>query len=176
MLLDAQAGEVQRLAVSIARARGLPVFTDPNPRPPAWPNPSTMRAAVIWLLSNATLAKLSLDDALALGWPIDPPELLQFARDRWPTQLVISGGARGCWTSIDGQVMHQPGFPIELIDPTGAGDAFFAALIARYLQTGQLSASDLRVASAAGALAAGRLGAIAGLPSLAQLAAFLDRH
>jgi fructokinase len=176
MLLDAQAGEVQRHAVGIARARDLPIFTDPNPRPPLWANPSMMRAAVIWLLSNAKLAKLSLDDAEALGWPTEATQLMQFARDRWPVQLVVTGGAQGCWASIDGEVVHQHGFPLELVDPTGAGDAFFAALIARYLAAGRLSAPDLRVASAAGALAAGRLGAVAGLPSLAEVAAFLDRH
>ena len=37
MLLDTRAGDVQRHAVGIARARGVSVFTDPNPRPPAWP-------------------------------------------------------------------------------------------------------------------------------------------
>lgn len=176
MLLDAGAGELQRHAVGIAKARAIPIFTDPNPRPPAWPNPSTMRAAIIWLLGNATLAKLSLDDAQALGWPTDPPDLLRFAQERWPAQLVVTGGVQGCWTNIDGQIAHQPGFPIEPVDPTGAGDAFFAALIARHLQSGRLSPADLRFATAAGALAAGRLGAVAGLPTLTQLAAFLDRH
>lgn len=174
MLLDARSGEVQQHAVAQAVARGIPVFTDPNPRQPAWANASQMRAAVIWLLSNATLAKLSLDDAQTLGWPTDPAELLRFTKERWPAQLVVTGGARGCWALIDGRLVDQPSFSAEVVDPTGAGDAFFAALIARYLAAGRLSQADLRFASAAGALAAGRLGAVAGLPSITQIAAFLD--
>jgi len=176
MLLDTRAGEVQQHAVQLATTRGLPIFTDPNPRPPAWANGSLMRAAVIWLLGQATLAKLSLDDARGLGWPAEPLTLLRFAAERFPTQLVVTDGPNGCWTVIDGRVIQQQGFAVELVDPTGSGDAFFAALIRRHLANGRLSPADLRFAAAAGALAASSLGAVAGLPTDTQVAAFLDRR
>jgi sugar/nucleoside kinase (ribokinase family) len=174
MLLDTRASEVQQHAVQLATSRGIPIFTDPNPRPLAWANGSLMRAAVIWLLGQATLAKLSLEDARGLGWPAEPLTLLRFVAERWRAQLVITDGHNGCWTVIDGRVIHQQGFTVDAVDPTGAGDAFFAALIHRYLIEGRLSPADLRFATAAGALAACRLGAVAGLPTDTQIATFLD--
>jgi len=68
-----------------------------------------------------------------------------------------------------------PAFRVEAVEPTGAGDAFTAAIIARSLASGwaPLSVEDVRYAAAAGALATTQPGAWDGLPSRAQLEAFV---
>jgi len=98
---------------------------------------------------------------------------------------VLTDGGRGCWyTSRLGAsdawapVRHVPAFPVEAVEATGAGDAFFAALISRLLAHGWAppTAADIRFATAAGALATTRHGAIAALPTAAEVEAFLGRQ
>jgi ribokinase len=68
--------------------------------------------------------------------------------------------------------LHQPGFPVEPVDSTGAGDTFNAAL-AVYLSEGLAEA--VRKACAAAALSVTRLGAQQGMPRRAELEVFLAR-
>jgi ribokinase len=65
--------------------------------------------------------------------------------------------------------------PVDAIEPTGAGDAFTAALLVRLLGRDWHGANDadLRYASAAGALATTKAGAWEGLPARAELDAFV---
>ncbi len=72
--------------------------------------------------------------------------------------------------------MFVPAFEIEAIEPTGAGDAFVAAIIARLMASHwePLTVDDVRYASAAGALTTTREGAIDSLPSGAEIQEFLD--
>jgi ribokinase len=65
-----------------------------------------------------------------------------------------------------------PGFAVEAIDTTAAGDAFAGALAVRLAQGAPL-AEAVRYANAAGALAATRPGAQPSLPTAAELDAFL---
>jgi sugar/nucleoside kinase (ribokinase family) len=175
MMADTQAAERQRQAVELAVAQGITIFADPNPRPALWPQTEAMQEATEWLLRHASVAKVSLDDAANLGWPIDPEALLRFLTERWPATILLTGGAAGCWTMADGHAIHQPAYSIDPIDPTGAGDASFAALIGWLLSGNMFDRQALRRVAAAGALAASKPGAVAGLPSAAELEAFLAR-
>jgi sugar/nucleoside kinase (ribokinase family) len=89
--------------------------------------------------------------------------------------VVLTDGERGCWFSSGSPATFVPAFGVEAVEPTGAGDAFTAAIIARSLASGwaPLSVEDVRYAAAAGALATTQPGAWDGLPSRAQLDAFV---
>src|SRR5262249_49005498 len=63
---------------------------------------------------------------------------------------------------------HQPAFAVEVRDPTGAGDAFSAAL-AWALATGSDLEQAIRIGAAAGALATRAIGARASLPDATEL-------
>jgi fructokinase len=63
---------------------------------------------------------------------------------------------------------------VEAVDPTGAGDAFTAAVIHRLAGGADVNLDAvLAFASAAGASAVQERGAMAGLPSEADVEAFL---
>ena len=66
---------------------------------------------------------------------------------------------------------HQPGFAVEPVDTTGAGDTFNGALAA-FWPLGMAAA--MRLACAAAALSVTRAGAQSGMPGRAQLEAFLE--
>jgi ribokinase len=85
---------------------------------------------------------------------------------------VVTLGARGCCANVDGRVLLQPGFQIEAVDTTGAGDTFCGTLTA-CLAAGESMEQALRRASAASALACTRVGAQAGVPTRAEVDAML---
>lgn len=175
LMLTAGSGrDVQIYAMEQAIDRNLPVYSDPNPRPPAWSWAEDMTRATVYLLERSTLAKLSIEDARALDWPDDPETLFEWWDSRFEGDLLLTGGAAGCWMSVAGNVVHIRPPGVAVIDPTGAGDASFAALIARLHGAEGPSEQHLRFAAASGALATLKHGAIAALPTAEQVEAFVD--
>src|SRR6185503_19073826 len=82
-------------------------------------------------------------------------------------------GAKGySWKTQDVRAGHQEAFPVDVVDTTGAGDAFHGAF-ALALASGCSDEECARVASAVAALKCGRLGARAGIPTALELDAFL---
>jgi ribokinase len=63
--------------------------------------------------------------------------------------VVVTGGARGAWVSSGDRVHQVPARPVEVVDTTGAGDAFTGALA-----VGLALGHDLVEAAAAGAAVA----------------------
>ncbi len=77
--------------------------------------------------------------------------------------------------AADGSAFHQPAFPIEVIDITGAGDAFRAGIVHGTLRGWSLP-ETVRFASAVAALNCTALGACAAPPSLAAITTLLRSH
>ncbi len=72
--------------------------------------------------------------------------------------VVLKQGAQGAIARRGGEYAARPAFQVEVVDTTGAGDAFAAAFLHGWLQ--RLSLADtLTLANAAGALAVTRIGA-----------------
>ena len=180
-------------AAAIAARKDVPLCFDVNARPTLWSDPATARQASEPLLQRAALIKLSLDDARYLFGAGDDPvaavELLRSPSQRGSDdlpgqgtpQIVLTDGSRGCWyASAHGNdpVRHVPAFTVDAVEPTGAGDAFTAALLRRLVDRRwtPLDDADLRYAAAAGALATTRRGAWEGQPTAAELDAFLATH
>jgi len=92
-------------------------------------------------------------------------------------KAAISDGARGArllWPN--GGSCHLPAFQVEVVDPTGAGDAFHAALIVAWLLENRDPGSAGQIASAAGALACLNEGARQLLPTRSDITDFLMTH
>ncbi len=82
---------------------------------------------------------------------------------------VVTLGGRGA--QVDDVVV--PSYPSEVVDPTGAGDAFCGALGVA-LAEGRSLIEAVRFANAAGALAVGTPGAQPSMPTQAAVNALLD--
>ena len=74
---------------------------------------------------------------------------------------------------VKDRAVEQPVFPVEEVDPIGAGDAFDAGYLAGHLW-GLDSEQRLRVANAMGALSVATLGDYEGLPDEEELWGFLE--
>ena len=68
--------------------------------------------------------------------------------------------------------IHIPSFPVEVVDTTGAGDAFSGTLSVAVAEGLPLS-DAIRRANAAGALAVTRLGTLPIMPTRQEVDAFL---
>lgn len=176
-LAESPSREAINRAISIASASGVPVVFDVNVRPTLWPGRAALFAACEPVLSLATVVKLSLDDAREL-WGCDTAEDA-IGEMRWydPWLTVITDGDRGVHLHdpASDEIRAHAVFAVEAIDPTGAGDAFVAALLSRLIASGwnPPGGGDVAFAMAAGALATTRQGAIPALPDRETIRAFL---
>ena len=93
--------------------------------------------------------------------PADSSELAQELLARGIKQLVITRGSRGA-TLVEpsGNVTHFAAVPVDVVDTTGAGDAFTAAL-AVALGEAEITPRRRALALHGGAYACRRLGVIA---------------
>jgi sugar/nucleoside kinase (ribokinase family) len=166
-------------AVDLARQAGVPVVFDVNLRPTLWTDLGSARPACETVSRRSALVKLSLDDAVGLYGPsVTPDAAIATQLSLGARAVVLTDGERGCWFNSDSGATFVPAFAVAAVEPTGAGDAFTAAVVARSLASAwaPLSVEDVRYAAAAGALATTRPGAWDGLPNRAQLDAFLAQQ
>lgn len=176
-LAEPPSREAINRAVSIASASGIPVVFDVNVRPTLWASRAELFAACEPILSLARVVKLSLDDAREL-WGSETAEDA-IGEMRWydPWLTVITDGARGVHLHDPASAGSRafPAFTVDAIDPTGAGDAFTAALLSRLIASGwdRPGDDDMAFAMAAGALTTTRQGAIPALPDQETINAFL---
>ncbi len=164
-------------AAEIAVAAGVPVVFDLNLRPTLWPSLTDVRVACDPLLQRAAVIKLSLDDAHGVFGVAEADQVFAALADVTALAIVVTDGPRGVWLKRrnDLEPIAIEPFNVHAIEPTGAGDAFTAGLVARLVahSWSALDSTDLRYAAAAGALATTRHGALDGLPTAAELDRFL---
>lgn len=101
----------------------------------------------------------------------DPVRVLDAAerlRQSARQTVVVTLGPRGAVAISNQRRHHVPGYVVDVVDTTGAGDAFVGALAAT-LAGGASFESALENANAAGAYAVGRAGAAESSPLAAQL-------
>jgi ribokinase len=89
--------------------------------------------------------------------------------------VVLKLGSDGSMLVTPTGTTHFPSYKIEAVDPTAAGDAFTAAFTVEYATGGKIG-DAIRLANAAGALAATKLGAQPSLPTRQEAQAFLAQR
>jgi sugar/nucleoside kinase (ribokinase family) len=105
-----------------------------------------------------------------------PPAETEETLARWAAQaplIFFTLGYRGSRLWWDGRWQEVPGFPAREVDPTGSGDVFAAAFLARYLETDDVAQAAL-FAAAAAAVSVEAIGT-AGVPTREQVEERLRR-
>ncbi len=166
-------------AIEIAREAGVLISYDPNLRLSVWPSAEAARLGVglAWPLANVIKAS---EEELAFLAQTD--DLSVAACKLWRPNLrllVITRGKDGCRYVTPNTTDDVPGFAVEVVDTTGAGDAFVAGLLKGLLEHPHapddpaLLRSVCHYANAVGALTTTQRGAIPALPTSKQVLAFL---
>jgi sugar/nucleoside kinase (ribokinase family) len=163
-------------ALDLAVSNNVPVVFDLNFRPFLWTSLHVFRAVVEQFLQYARVIKVSMDDARGVWGDDSPEDAIERLAAYGPTSVVVTDGVRGVWYQNGRANMRSlPVFEADVVEPTGAGDAFTAALTLRMLQRSWMPPDDddIRFAMAAGALATTKVGAWSGLRSAESVQEFL---
>ena len=162
------------------KAKGGWVSFDLNLREQMWADKQQMRTIIEQQCMNADILKLSDEELLWLADDDSKPwQQALKALQRFPAPLkIITRGKQGGVVIYQDKTVTFPGYIVVSIDTTGAGDAFMAGLLAWLARHGMPEFSKLSPmisqASACGALATTRKGAIPALPTPVQLNHFLN--
>lgn len=160
VLLDDWWGPAARGAAQAARSAGVPVVADLCP--------NADNADLVSLVSHLVVSRAHFDAQTIAS----PQDLLRRLHDLGPEVAAVTVGADGCWYSDGAGVRQAPGFGVEAVDTTGAGDVFHGALGCGLARGWDLDTA-MEFASAAAALKCRQLGGRTGIPTLAETLGFL---
>jgi fructokinase len=163
-----------------AQAHDCTVVFDPNARPELWADGEFERV-LERAFASVDVVIATADDLHAGGIEGEDGDLATNVFERGPHTLVLTRGADGAtghasadapwpdapWTGVD-----HDGYAVDPVDPTGAGDAFTAGLVAALARGERDPAELLAVANAVGAMATLGTGGMSELPNDGDVAAF----
>jgi fructokinase len=114
-----------------ARQMGKIVSLDPNYSRRIWPDQKEARRVIREAYRYVNMTKPSADDARRVFGPDHEPEqYIQMFHDLGAQTVVFTMGEGGHLISENGKKMvHVPARPVEVVDATGAGDAFWAGFL-----------------------------------------------
>jgi len=117
--------------------------------------------------------EVALDSYLdAHGVHAAPREAARWLRERGADRVALTRGAGGAVLADGDGIVDVPAYDVDVVDATGAGDAFVAGLIDAWLLDGRPAAEAGRHAAAAAALNCEADGARTGLPTRTALESF----
>lgn len=171
-ILTPDARETLFAVLAEFRAKGGLVSFDPNIRPRLWASRAEMLLAITRMLSGCDIALPSLDDERTHFGDADAQAVIDRMTRHGVVEVVVKDGAGPVFHCAGGRILEIPTpARTDIVDTTGAGDAFNAGyLAARVLaaKAAESVAAGQRTAAAVlahhGALAPKE--AIAALPSL----------
>lgn len=160
-------------AARIAEAKGVPIFVDAAPASGKFSLESLPYMEIFSPNESETLEYTGI-------MPTGQDSSLRAALALWRRvrckYIVIKQGARGC-SIYDGKKFDM--LPAErvdnVVDTTGAGDTFTAALTLAYLSSGDIRAAA-KYASCAAAISVTREGACAAVPTAEEIKSFIKSN
>lgn len=115
----------------------------------------------------------SIDEAKMIFKTNDPEEIANISLSYGVNIVAIKMGQAGCYIKTKDREFNIPAYKVEVIDTTGAGDAFVGGFL-----TGIVKGWDLikagRFANAVGALCVTALGATAGVKNFNETINFME--
>ncbi|PXB04066.1 aminoimidazole riboside kinase [Pectobacterium carotovorum] len=164
----------------IKQSGGLLSF-DVNLREQMWSDKQKMRDSVHYFALQADILKLSEEEWYWMADYHDFSRALDFLKTLPAHLKVVTYGAQGAMVLWENMVIHFSGYTVDSIDTTGAGDAFLTGLLAYIASAGMPQSFEqlrdaITQASACGALATTRKGALTALPDSQTLDEFIRQH
>ncbi|MDN7968536.1 sugar kinase [Burkholderia multivorans] len=149
-------------AIDHARAHRAKISFDTNLRLKLWPLPRA-RAVMREALRHTDICLPSWDDVTALTGANDRDAIVDAMLEHGPQIVALKLGKEGAYVATPHERRVVPGFAVEAVDATGAGDCFGGAFVARIV-AGDDPFAAARYANAAAALSTTGYGAVAPIP------------
>jgi 5-dehydro-2-deoxygluconokinase len=179
-------------AIALAKAAGRKVAFDIDYRPVLWGLEARDMGENRFVASEAVTCELQAiasqcdlivgtdEEIRILGGDDDAIAALRAIRARSNALIVLKLGAEGCAAfegAIPDAVEDGPvvaGFPVEVYNVLGAGDAFMAGFLRGWLR-GESTERCCRLANAAGAIVVSRHGCAPAMPTWEEMEYFLEQ-
>lgn len=155
-------------AAKLARKGGGTVFYDPNFRPSLWKSDSEAASVNRQVVALSNVVTPNEEEALLITGTSRVDRAIDMLLELGPQLVAVKQGAKGCVIANERQRVHVPAFKVRVVDDTGAGDAFCAALTLGFLRG--LAIREMGVfANAAAALKVSRPGTREAMPRLREV-------
>jgi sulfofructose kinase len=152
-------------AAAIARRHGIPVTVDVD----------TIYSGFDRVLPNVDYLVGNSDFPIAWTGHPDPFRALQALQDEYRIKVAaMTLGAHGSLARTEGRYYYSPGYVVECVDTTGAGDVFHGAFCYAVLQ-GMPMLDALEFSNAMAALNCTALGARGGIRPIGEIRSLMAR-
>ncbi|MDR1135131.1 MAG: carbohydrate kinase [Clostridiales Family XIII bacterium] len=163
-------------AIQRAKNAGAIISYDPNYRASLWSSQDEAVRRIRKLLAQADILKVSDEEAELLSGIADPESAALALCREGARIVVVTLGKHGALVCVGGHCRRIPGFEAQVVDSTGAGDAFWGGFIYQLLHTEQSKRFDpdaaadfARFGNAVAAICVSRRGGMPAMPSLEEV-------
>lgn len=159
--------ETIRYAAQMAKSSGVTVILNPAP---AQPLPDQLLSLIDILTPNET--EIEILTGILPNSEQKMEKACVYLKNKGVRTILITLGEKGVYHSELGYV---PGFKVDAVDTTAAGDVFNGAFVVA-LSQGKDHKDSILFANAAAALSVQTLGAQSSIPSVQMITDFLIKH
>ena len=178
------------LALERARASGVCTFIDLDLRTDQWADPRAygittrsilplldvvigtedeIKAVVLQEAGQMSVVDSQVSSADVGG---DLDAAIETILGYGPQMLVVKRGRQGAWVFVDGERIDVPGYPVEIYNTLGAGDAFASGFIYGTVQ-GWEPFKSARLGNAVGAIVVTRHACANSMPTMEEVTDFV---
>ncbi|CAI6050471.1 Ribokinase [Paenibacillus sp. JJ-100] len=167
-----------RTAVVKAKEAGALLSYDPNIRFSLWETKEEAKQNILWGMKYTDILKISEEElSFITGTTNIEKGALELQQQFGITVIVVTLAEKGCYYRLPAHEGYIPGFSVQAVDTTGAGDAFMGCLLFKLLESemplSQITQdqiySTLIFANAGGALVTTRKGALQSMPTTNEI-------
>lgn len=174
-------------AIEIVKSKQGIISFDPNVRLPLWENEQDCRKTILEFLPLAHIVKISDEELEFITGMADEKEALKSLFQGNVQVVVYTQGGKGASVITRDTEHFKPGYKINVVDTTGAGDAFIGGFLFVLLKN-EVDPSRLKAyvedhafellsfANASGALTTTNKGGISALPTLEAIEALMNEN
>ncbi|WP_318841609.1 PfkB family carbohydrate kinase [Metabacillus halosaccharovorans] len=161
-------------ALEYAKKHNVMISYDPNLRIPLWDSLDRAKDMILKGLKYADIVKLSKEELVFLTGNEELEKGTEIIQSQYGCSVVfVTLGPEGCFYRSKSHSGKTSGFHVEVVDTTGAGDAFVGGALYKVLELNKhvnvLHRTELieivTFANAVGALATTKKGGIPSMPS-----------
>ncbi|MGJ9384187.1 carbohydrate kinase family protein [Salipaludibacillus sp. CF4.18] len=170
-------------AIKKVKEKGGLVVFDPNVRKNLWDDQALYAQTIQEFIPDADVLKVSDDELSFITGKDTEEEGINHLLSKPIKLLILTKGKEGVTFFIDEKEISVPGFDVQSIDTTGAGDSFIGAFLYQFSlmdkKLSDLTAEELvtmgTFANSVAAMVTTKNGAISALPSAEEVVTFFQK-
>ncbi|OEG62137.1 MAG: fructokinase [Halanaerobium sp. MDAL1] len=176
-LIDEPARSATKQGIELARQNEMLISYDPNLREMLWDSLPKAKEIILSVMDEVDIVKVSEEELEFLTGEEDIKKGAEKLKAEYKIPILfITCGSKGAYYFLN-DLGFVEAFEVDAVDTTGAGDAFMSGVLYNFNQANLTLAEidnkflekTLKFANYSGSLAASTTGAMAALPTLAEV-------